>query len=73
MLSTSTDLRNWNVRRTVLSHPDPENHAFQYIDWQFDGDDIVFVSRTAWDGAHRAHDANYMTFHRIANYQNVVE
>ena len=38
-----------------------------------DGDDIIAVSRTAYDdgfgGAHRAHDANYMTFHRIRNFR----
>jgi hypothetical protein len=28
------------------------------------------VSRTAWDGAHRPHDANYMTFHRITDFRD---
>ena len=73
-LSTSDDLRRWRVVRELLSHPDPVAHAFQYVDWEFDGDDIVFVSRTAYDddatGAHRAHDANYATFHRIAGFRD---
>jgi hypothetical protein len=72
VLCTSPDLRNWTVRDQVLTHPDPENHAFQYVDWLFEEDDIVFVSRTAWDGAHRAHDANYMTFHRIEDFRQAV-
>jgi hypothetical protein len=70
---TSSDLRNWNVESVILHHPDSKSHAFQYIDWLFEGDDIVAVSRTAYDdglgGAHRAHDANYMTFHRIKNFR----
>ncbi len=75
-LVTSSDLRNWKVASVVLHHPDSKNHAFQYIDWLFDGDDIIAVSRTAYDdglgGAHRAHDANYMTFHRIRNFRRFV-
>lgn len=69
VLISSKDLKNWNVEKTLLIHPVYANHAFQYIDWAFDGDSIVFVSRTAFDdeegGAHRAHDANYLTFHRV--------
>jgi hypothetical protein len=48
-------------------------HAFQYVDWQFDGEDLVVASRTAFDddegGAHRAHDANFMTFHRVEKFR----
>jgi hypothetical protein len=73
-LMSSKDLRSWRVERIVLSHPDPEKHAFQYVDWQFDGKDIVVASRTAFDddagGAHRAHDANFLTFHRISQFRS---
>jgi len=72
-LISSPDLRQWAVRRNVLLHPDPVNHGFQYVDWQFDGDDIVAVSRTAYDdglgGAHNFHDANYFTFHREKGFR----
>ncbi|MHC4507817.1 MAG: exo-alpha-sialidase, partial [Planctomycetota bacterium] len=72
-LVSSSDLRTWRVESVVLRHADSEKHAFQYIDWLFEGDDIVAVSRTAYDdglgGAHRAHDANYMTFHRIRHFR----
>ena len=73
-LMSSKDLRNWRVERIVLSHPDPQKYGFQYVDWQFDGSDIVAVSRTAFDdefgGPPRAHDANYLTFHRIARFRS---
>jgi len=73
-LTISDDLRRWRVVQEVLRHPDPVAHAFQYVDWDFDRDDIVFVSRTAYDadatGANRAHDANYATFHRIAGFRD---
>lgn len=74
VLTSSEDLRHWTVVSPLLYHPDRKTHAWQYVDWQFDGNDIVFVSRTAYDdglgGARRSHDANYLTFHRIENFRN---
>ena len=70
-LTSSPDLRNWKVERIILRHADSGNHAFQYVDWLFEGDDIIAVSRTAWDGSHKAHDANYMTFHRIHDFREL--
>jgi hypothetical protein len=73
VLISSADLREWWAESPLLYHTDVERHAWQYIDWQVDGDDIVFVSRTAYDdglgGASNAHDANYLTFHRIADFR----
>lgn len=73
-LCSSGDLRNWRIHKYILHHPDMDKHGFQYIDWQFEGKkNIAFVSRTAFDdaygGAHRQHDANYLTFHRIKNFR----
>jgi len=71
----SADLRRWEVRTVLLYHPDAERHGFQYADWLFDGDDLVAAIRTAHDdahgGAHKAHDANYLTFHRFANFRRL--
>ena len=73
-LTSSPDLRRWNTEHLLLEHPDPANHAFQYVDWVYDGDDIVYVSRTAFhDGcepAHNFHDANFLTFHRLAGFRS---
>lgn len=68
-LSSSSDLYTWKVETILLRHADSKHHAWQYVDWLFDGDDIVAMSRTAWDGSHNYHDANYLTFHRIANFR----
>jgi len=74
VLTSSTDLRNWRVEATILYHPDTEKHAWQYLDWQFEGEDMIAVSRTAYDdglgGAKDAHDANYLTFHRIGDFRS---
>ncbi len=71
----SRDLRVWETRCVLLHHPDADKHGFQYADWQFDGNDLVAVCRTAWDdvegGANRCHDANYLTFHRWKNFRSL--
>lgn len=74
-LSSSPNLRDWTVRCVVLHHPDVEKHAFQYVDWLIEGDDLIVASRTACDdglgGAYRAHDANFLTFHRVHDFRNL--
>jgi hypothetical protein len=73
-LASSPDLRTWRVHTVLLSHPDREKHGFQYVDWQFEGDDLVAVCRTAFDdedgGARNFHDANFMTFHRVRGFRH---
>ena len=72
-LTCSSDLAHWTVRCILLYHPDTRKHGFQYVDWLFDGEDIIAACRTAYDdgqgGAHNTHDANYLTFHRFANFR----
>jgi hypothetical protein len=74
-LTRSTDLKNWEIRAILLEHPDPFHHAFQYVDWLIEGDDIIAVSRTAFDdaqgGAHNNHDANFLTFHRFHQFRKL--
>jgi hypothetical protein len=74
-LTSSPDLMIWEVRCLLLHHPDVARHGFQYVDWLFDGEDIIAACRTAFDdgqgGAHNAHDANFLTFHRFANFRRL--
>ncbi len=74
-LMCSKDLRTWRIRCVLLYHPDVRHHGFQYPDWLFEGDDIVAAIRTAYDdglgGAHNAHDANFLTFHRFADFRDL--
>jgi len=75
VLMCSPDALHWTIRSTIFHHPDPAKHAFQYVDWRFEGEDLICASRTAWDdaegGAHSAHDANYLTFHRIEKFRRM--
>ncbi len=74
-LTSSADLHRWTVNGILLYHPDVIRHGFQYPDWQFDGEDIIAAVRTAYDdglgGAHNAHDANYLTFHRVRAFRRL--
>jgi hypothetical protein len=73
-LVSSADLRAWTDHGTVLSHPDPTRHGFQYVEWHFDGDDLIATSRSAFidtaGGAANYHDANHLTFHRIRGFRD---
>lgn len=74
-LVSSKNLRDWTMHCIVLYHPDTLRHAFQYLDWLFEGDDMIVASRTAYGrgerAAHRQHDANYLTFHRIKGFRGL--
>jgi len=74
-LMSSKDLRHWTIRCILLYHPDIEKHGFQYVDWLFEGDDIIAASRTAHgqgaNAAHNQHDANYLTFHRFGDFRTL--
>ncbi|MBU0607752.1 MAG: glycoside hydrolase [Armatimonadetes bacterium] len=78
-LHSSEDLIHWTHRRTLLEddlglpwEESVRQTGFQYVDWQFDGADIIYLVRTAYDGAHNFHDANRLTFHRIEDWRQAV-
>ena len=72
-LCFSSDLKDWKIKKVVFQHPDVIKHGFQYVDWLFDGKNILLACRTAYDdafeGAHNNHDANYLTFFRIKKFR----
>lgn len=73
VLLSSPDLRQWTARRVLLRHADAKRHGFQYVDWQFDGSDIIAVLRVAFDdpdgGAASQHDSNFITFLRVRRFR----
>jgi autotransporter-associated beta strand protein len=72
---SSTDLRNWKLEKIFLYTANINYEGFQYFNFEFDGNDIVLVSRTGFDvGGNRpprGHDSNLLTFHRIPNFRNL--
>ena len=78
-LHASENLTDWQHKMTLLQDDSglPYNQSieltgFQYPDWQFDGEDIICLVRTAYDGAHNFHDSNRITFHRIENFRRLI-
>jgi hypothetical protein len=74
----SRDLRHWEHLQTLLeddsglSWEDSIRYTgFQYVDWQFDGEDIIYVVRMAYKGAHNFHDANRVTFHVLRRFRQL--
>jgi hypothetical protein len=74
-LTSSADLRDWQEHYRLLRYAEGSvvvkagsRVGFQYLDWQFEGDDIIAVSRTSWDGVNY-HDANHITFHRLKHFR----
>ena len=76
-LFCSSDLWHWERCAVLLWKPEPPDRigqesriGFQYVDWLIEDEDLLFVSRTAYKGAHNFHDANYVTFHRMPNFRH---
>ncbi len=44
----------------------------QYVDWQFDGDDLIYVARTASRGARNFHDSNRVLFGRERGFRSLL-
>lgn len=74
-LVSSTDLEHWEAHRDVLDYQnngwpeDDKQVGFQYVDWHVLGEQLVFVSRTAIEGAFNYHNANYVTFHKLDGFR----
>ncbi len=78
-LHASQDLRTWRRVVTLLEDdlglPWEESvrlTGFQYVDWEFDGEDLIYVVRTAYDGSHNYHDSNRVTFHTLTRFRGLL-
>jgi len=79
-LVVSKDLCTWDVKAVILQDDLPispeaslRGTGFQYADWQFDGEDLIALVRTAYDGANSFHDSNRITFHRLKHYLKLIK
>ncbi|MBL8117004.1 MAG: exo-alpha-sialidase [Anaerolineae bacterium] len=78
-LTTSDDLWNWRKVKTLVqddSGLSPEDSlrltGFQYTDWIIDGDNLIFVVRTAHRGAQNFHDSNQILFFVLENFRQLL-
>jgi len=73
-LMVSKDLRRWELAADLIDrrHEDPRGTGFQYVDWMIEGEDLLYLCRTAMNQPHNYHDANYQTFHRLAGFRDLL-
>lgn len=70
-LMVSPDCENWRTVCDLIDYRDhdPALFGFQYVDFLFSGDDILYQCRTSMNGADTFHNSNYATFHRIKDFR----
>lgn len=72
-LVVSDDMENWSVVKDIYDYRgyDQQKHGFQYVDFSFEGNDIIFLCRTGINNPNNYHDSNYITFDRIENFRSL--
>lgn len=72
-LMVSKDLKKWDLVCDLIDkrHEDSKKVGFQYVDFEFDGDDIIWLCRTAQNGSSTYHNTNLITFHRTKNFRDI--
>ncbi len=65
-LMESEDLDHWRVERIIHERDDKNKIGFQYVDFYIEGDKIIYLCRTAINGAESFHNSNYSTFGTLA-------
>lgn len=72
-LLSSEDMLHWEVVCDLIDKRDQNKWkvGFQYCDFEIEGEDMIFLCRTAYNHANSFHDSNYITFHRISNFRNI--
>jgi hypothetical protein len=75
-LCASTDLRTWRICARLLTDDSGLDEVasrqlvgFQYVDWHIEGDNLLYLVRTSYDGANNFHDSNRITFHRLEQFR----
>ncbi|MBO4298484.1 MAG: exo-alpha-sialidase [Clostridia bacterium] len=73
-LMVSPDMERWDLAADLIDRrdEDPKTTGFQYVDWMIEGDDLLYLVRTAINQPHNFHDANYQTFHRLRDFRKLV-
>ena len=73
-LMSSTDLLTWTRERTCIYSDNAFNNSYHYIDWRFDGDDLVSVFRLSMDEERglplHYHDSNAFGYFRVRNFRS---
>ncbi len=79
-LAVSDDLMHWRTASTLLVDRQMMNnqlsfwsHAFQYVDFDFNGDDIVLIVRESTGDTCSYHDGTCLTLYTIKDYEKLLK
>lgn len=72
-LMRSKDTEEWELVCDLIDRrdSDPQKIGFQYVDFIMEENDLLWLCRTADNGANSFHDSNYITFHRTKNFRTL--
>jgi len=70
-LTVSDDGYAWRTAKILLDYSclDSKQVGFQYTSFIFDGGDILYLTRTAFNGAHSFYDGNCQTFGVVKDFR----
>ncbi len=71
VLHFSKNMVDWCFAGVVAIGPG-NRHARHYASMDFDGEDLVILSRSGDERAMTAHTGNLLTFHRVRNFRTLV-
>lgn len=72
-LISSADLYTWKTEKVLVDYTDkdPQYYGFQYVDFEIEGEDILYLCRVSDNGAFDFHDSNYQIFDRIRGFRHL--
>lgn len=75
-LSVSPDLVTWRVLSVLMTDDSGQPSwmsqlmtGFQYVDWQFDGKDLIAAVRAGYRGSQCYHNSNRLLFQRVVDWR----
>lgn len=79
-IAASEDLIHWHMLDILLTEQEVMNpafsaraHGYQYVEWVFDGEDILMSVREANGYTSLYHDGTMMTLYRLKDYKQFVK
>ena len=71
-LSVSSNLRDWRKLKELINCSEYPGYCVSQPAFIIDGDDICYLSRTAWGRIKNQHDNNLVTFHKEENFRKLL-
>ena len=73
-LIASRDLEHWTMIRKIFDyrHLPEQEVGFQYVSFLIEEENLLFLTRTAFQHAANFHDANYSVFSRLRDFRRLL-